>query len=128
MIAVTERAKDALGILIAENAPTPEAALRLTYSGPNELTLTFDTEKPGDYVVEHNESKVLLVDDELSPQVAGLTMDIDESPSGTALRIRPSEDYRKNGVTCSILPWKSTLDKLLLIEFVPPKGRTIQVR
>jgi len=96
MIAVTERAKDVLSTLIAENGPTPEAILRLTYSGPNELTLMFDTEKPGDHVVEHNEGKVLLVDDELSPQVAGLTMDLDESPSGPALRIRPSEDHQKN--------------------------------
>lgn len=96
MIDVTERAKDILSALIADNAPDAETVLRLTYSGPNDLTLTLDTEKPGDYVVEHNDVKVLLVDDVLSPQVAGLTMDVEETPDGTALRIMPSEDFSQN--------------------------------
>ena len=92
MIDVTERAKDFL-VLIAENATVAETALRLAYSGPNELTLTFDKEKPGDHIVEHNEVKVLLIDNVLSQQMTGSIVDIDESPSGTTLRIRSSEEF-----------------------------------
>ncbi|MFO8102303.1 MAG: hypothetical protein R6U37_09120 [Dehalococcoidia bacterium] len=91
MVTVTERAKDHLKKLLVANTADSEMALRLVPTEDGNLSLMMDKEKPGDYIVEQDEVKVLLVDAMLSPHVEGLTMDLNESPEGTFLSVIPTE-------------------------------------
>lgn len=71
MLVVTERAKQELKSILSANVDNPEAALRLTTRGPGQLGLGIDMEAPGDQIVEHEGSKVLLVGPELAASLGG---------------------------------------------------------
>jgi len=46
-----------------------------------------DTETLGDQVVEHEGSKVLIVERELADQLEGVTVDVEDTPEGPRLSI-----------------------------------------
>jgi len=74
MIGVTERAKEELKRKLSAKVDNPEASLRLTASGPDKFSLDTDLEVPGDQVVKHKGSKVLLVEKELANSLEGHTL------------------------------------------------------
>ncbi len=92
MVTVTERAKDALlSMKEAEDVGLPEVGLRLAREPSGQFGLVPDMSKPGDQVVEHQGSKVLLIGSEFSADLAGMVIDCHAAPEGTELvLLRPS--------------------------------------
>ena len=87
MIGVTERARHELKRVLSDNVDNPQAGLRLTTSSTGQFGLGIDIEAPGDQVVEHEGSKVLLVEQELVDQLEGVTIDVEDTPEGPKLAI-----------------------------------------
>jgi Fe-S cluster assembly iron-binding protein IscA len=85
MVGVTERAKEELKRLLVTNSDDPQAGLRLSANASGRLGLALDNEMPGDQVVEHDNSKVLLVEKELSENLEGVTIDVEDALEGTRL-------------------------------------------
>jgi len=87
MLTVTEEAKKELKEKLLANTDDPELALRLKGGPGGQLGLVLDREAPGDYVVEHEEAKVLLIGEELADVVEGVTLDVQDTPEGSKLVI-----------------------------------------
>ena len=87
MISVTEGARQELKKVLSANTDNPEAGLRLATSGSGQLGLSIKTESPGDQVVEHEGSKVLLVAGGLATELEGVTLDVQDTPEGSKLTI-----------------------------------------
>ena len=87
MIGVTERAKQELKRVLSDKVDDPQAVLRLTATGEGKLGLGIDIESPGDEVVEHEGSKVLLVEKGLASSLQGLTLDVQDTAEGPQLAI-----------------------------------------
>jgi Fe-S cluster assembly iron-binding protein IscA len=86
MIAVTERAKEELKRLRSDKVDHPQAVLRLVSSDQG-LGLGVDVEMPGDQVVEHEGTKVLVVEEKLAGMLDGITLDVDETTEGPQLTV-----------------------------------------
>lgn len=94
MIDVTERAKQELKRILTENVDEPLAGLRLTTGESGQLGLGIDIETVGDQVVEHEGSKVLIVEKELATGLKGVTLDVEDTTEGPKLIIvkdKPSQ-------------------------------------
>ena len=92
MVIVTEGAKQELNrILASANIDDPEIRLRLVMSEPRAFSLILDKGHEGDQVVEHEGAKVLLVGQELSQVLEGVTIDCQETAEGTRLTIYRGE-------------------------------------
>ena len=87
MIGVTESALQELKRILFANVDMPQARLRLTARDQGELGLGIDIEMPGDQVVEHEGSKVLIVEQGLAASLGGITLDVDDTPEGPQLVI-----------------------------------------
>lgn len=87
MIKVTDRAKEELKRILSGNADNAEASLRLTATEQGQLGLAIDVETPGDHVVEHEDSKVLLVEEGLAANLEGIVLDVEDTPEGPKLAI-----------------------------------------
>ena len=87
MLDVTERARQELKKLLSANVDDPQMGLRLTTTDTGHFGLSVDTEAPDDQVVEHEGSKVLLVEQELVDQLEGVTIDVEDTPEGPKLAI-----------------------------------------
>ena len=74
MLAVNGRAKDELEKILSATVDNPEAVMRLITSQPGEFDLVMDVEMPDDRIVEHNDSKVLLVDHKLASSLGEYTL------------------------------------------------------
>lgn len=85
MVGVTERARQELKRILTVNTEESEAGLRLTVNDQGQLGLAIDMERQGDQVVEHEESKVLLVEKDLADTLQGITIDIEDTPEGARL-------------------------------------------
>jgi len=85
MLAVTDSAKQLLKETLLAHIDDPEVGLRLSLKPPGQLGLVLDREAEGDYVVEHEGSKVLLVASELAPVVEAVTLDVQDTPEGPKL-------------------------------------------
>ena len=69
--------------LLSAKADNPQAGLRLITSGPpGQYGLSIDKEMPGDQVVKHKDSKVLLVEHELANSLKGRTLDVEDTAGG----------------------------------------------
>jgi len=83
MIAVTERAKEELKRILSAKVDNPQAGLRLLTSGPpGQFGLGIDVEMPGDQVVKHEGSKVLLVEQGLATSLERHILDVENTPDG----------------------------------------------
>ena len=83
MLRVAEAAKKELRKILSEKVDNPLAGLRLVRGGqPDNFGLAVDIEMPGDQVVEHKGSKVLLVNRELSDHLDGNILDVEDTPHG----------------------------------------------
>ena len=87
MIGVTDRAKQELKNILDDNTDDQESGLRLVTNEQGQIGIAIDKERPGDNVVEHNGSKVLLVEEALASQLVGITIDIENAPEGPRLAI-----------------------------------------
>jgi len=92
MIGVTERAKQELKRILTTNTDKPEACLRLASNELGQLGLAIDVEKEDDHVVEHEDSKVLLVEKDLADTLQGSTIDVEDTPDGAKLGISRSSE------------------------------------
>ena len=87
MIGVTERAKKELKKILDGKSDNPQAVLRLVAREQGELGLGIDIQIPGDQVMEHEGSKVLVVADDLAKSLKGVTIDVEDTPQGNQLVI-----------------------------------------
>lgn len=93
MIGVTERAKQELKKILSDKVDNPKAVLRLTATDKGRLGLIIDVETAADKVVEHEDSKVLLVEQELADRLEGITIDVEDTAEGSRLvLIKESKD------------------------------------
>ena len=88
MLTVTEEAKQILKEKLLANTDDPELILRLKGEPGGQLGLVLDREAPGDYVVEQEEARVLLIGKELTDVVDELTLGTEDTPEGPKLVIR----------------------------------------
>jgi len=88
MLTVTEEAKQILKEKLLANTEDPELVLRLKGEPGGQLGLVLDRQAPDDYVVEHEETRVLLIGKELADVVDELTLKTEDTPEGSKLVIR----------------------------------------
>ena len=88
MLTVTEEAKQILKEKLLANTDDSEMCLRLKGEPGGQLGLVLDREAPDDYVVEHEEARVLLIGKELADVVDELTLTTEDTPEGPKLVIR----------------------------------------
>ena len=84
MLHVTERAKEyLLQRKLAVRLDNRHVGMRLASISPGKLALIADSPRPGDQIVMHKESTVLLIDAELSGSIlAGRTVDCKRAGDG----------------------------------------------
>jgi Fe-S cluster assembly iron-binding protein IscA len=86
MLTVTERAAQELKGILQANAVEPEQVLRLVREAGG-FSLQLDKESAGDEVVESEGTKLLLIDEQLSPITDGAVVDCIDTPEGPRLTI-----------------------------------------
>ena len=82
MINVTERARQELYKLLIANVDWPQACLRILDRGQGNLGLGIDIETPGDYVMEYQGRKFLVVEPQIADSLTEITIDVDDTPAG----------------------------------------------
>jgi len=88
MLTVTDNAKKRLKEIVSAKVNNPQDCLRLITSGPaGQYGFSIDREMPGDQIVEHKGTKVLLVEGQLADRLEGLTLDIEDTVNGPDLAI-----------------------------------------
>ena len=85
MLSVTEIAKQELKNMLLEGASDPQIGLRLALRPDGQLGLSLDSAGEGDQVIEHEESKILIVEPELAAILKGATIDVREDAEGRKL-------------------------------------------
>lgn len=83
MINITEQAAKALAKLLYDTVDMPQARLRIVDRGQGTLGLGIDIELPTDYVIEYEDSPVLVVEKTLAKSLREITLDVEDSPEGT---------------------------------------------
>jgi hypothetical protein len=76
MIQVTERAAIALQEVLAINNTPPKRGVRLVPTEQGGLTMTIDSPRQGDAVVQRDDTPVLMVDRQVDEALAGLVLDL----------------------------------------------------
>lgn len=99
MLEVSERAREALKKALDASSSEPEQGLRLTVTGPDQLGLGVDVERPGDHVFEHEGAKVLMIDENMADMVSEMSLDVHETEKGPTLMLGGSvgEDATQQG-------------------------------
>jgi Fe-S cluster assembly iron-binding protein IscA len=87
MVTVTESAKGLLKETLTAHSDDPEMGVRLASDPQGQLGLALGEEQPGDLVVEHQESKVLLIAPELATALEGVTLDVEDTDDGPKLAV-----------------------------------------
>ncbi|MEE9399744.1 MAG: hypothetical protein V3V23_05700 [Dehalococcoidales bacterium] len=87
MLTVSDGAKKELKKLLSASVDMPQARLRIVDRGQGELGLDLDIEMPGDEVVEHEGSGVLVVEHGLATSLGGVILDVEKAVQGTELVI-----------------------------------------
>jgi Fe-S cluster assembly iron-binding protein IscA len=82
MIQVTERAREALSAVQSEMVDRADVALRLAPTAEGQLSVFPDTGRDDDHVVEHEGHAVLLIEPGLVEELAGTTIDFEETLNG----------------------------------------------
>lgn len=84
MLNVTEKAAGALLESLDASKSEESQLLRLTRAAEG-LGLALDQERDGDQVVEHDERKILVVEQDISQALDGATLDAVDTPEGPRL-------------------------------------------
>ena len=87
MINVTERARQELYKLLIANVDWTYACLRILDRGQGNLGLGVDIETPGDYVMEYQGRKFLVVEPQIADSLTEITIDVDDTPAGPEIVI-----------------------------------------
>ena len=82
MVKVTERAKQELKRILSTNVDWDYARLRLLDRGEGVLGVGIDIESPDDYIIEYENTNLLLIEPELVDKLQGITIDVDNTPDG----------------------------------------------
>ena len=85
MVSVSEGACRELKRMLSEKVDWPGARLRLVDRGQGVIGLGIDIEQSGDQVIEYEGTKVLVIEPELATSLTGITLDIDDTPTGAEL-------------------------------------------
>jgi len=85
MINVTEHARQELKKILTSRVDNWYARLRLISRGQGRLGLGIDIEMPGDEVVEHEGSGLLVVEHELAVNLQGVILDVEDNGESTQL-------------------------------------------
>ena len=88
MLTVTEGAKQLLKGILTAHSDDPKMGVRLALDPQGQMGLVLGEEQPGDHVVEHQESKVLLVASELAPALEEVTLDVEDTADGPKLVVQ----------------------------------------
>jgi len=91
MLQVSERAREELKKALEAAGHEPGEGLRLTVTGPEQLGLGVDSERPGDDVYEHEGTKVLMVDKDIAELVQDLSLDVAETEDGPQLTMSSTD-------------------------------------
>ena len=92
MLQVTEQAGHELKRMLDGAQKEPDQALRLISDDTGNFNLSLDAEREGDQVVEHEDTKVLVIEQVIAEQLEGATMAAEETPQGTKLILqRPGQ-------------------------------------
>ena len=95
MLVVTEGAKNELKKILYEKVDHPLAGIRLLSGAqPDNFGLSIDIEVPDDQVIEHDGSKVLLIDGELSERLDGDILDVEDTASGKSFVVLERAEVR----------------------------------
>jgi len=87
MVGVTKAGLTELKKILDEHTDNTQAGLRLTTDQSGTLGLTIDVETAEDQVLEHEGSKLLIIEQNLAASLEGITIDVEESPEGSRLVI-----------------------------------------
>ncbi len=87
MVGVTKAGLAELKRILNEHTDNALAGLRLTADQSGTLGLTIDVETAEDQVLEHEGSKLLIIEQKLAASLEGITIDVDETPEGRRLVI-----------------------------------------
>lgn len=85
MLIVSEGAKKELKKLLSASVDMPQARLHIIEREQGQLGLGLDIEMPGDEIVEHKGSGVLVVEHGLATSLDGLILDVENTVKGTQL-------------------------------------------
>ena len=85
MIRVTEGAKQEFKKMLTANTDDSEACLRISADEQRGIGIAIDKEKQGDRVIEHEGSKLLLVEKAVAYTLQGITIDVEDTPEGAKL-------------------------------------------
>ena len=85
MVNVTEKAGQELKRILITAVDMPQARLRLIDRGQGKLGLGIDVEMPGDKLVDHDGSTVLVIEPEFASSLAEVTIDVDDTSDGVEL-------------------------------------------
>jgi Fe-S cluster assembly iron-binding protein IscA len=91
MVNVTGRARVALKSILSTRVDEEGVGLRLDVSEEGALALYPDREKAGDQVVEHEGNALLLIGEEVSQPLEGVTIDLTETTEGARLIVTRQE-------------------------------------
>jgi len=82
MITVTKKTKEKLKEALLEHTTNPKVAFRITpfFSKPTEFWLILDNEKEGDFVIENEGGRnLLLINSSLAPALEGMVLNHQEA-------------------------------------------------
>lgn len=91
MLQITESAKVALKTKLDSVETQPGQCVRIKAAPGGQFSLSLDVETPGDQVVNHGETKILVVDSETAKQLEGLVLDLRDSGKGPDLTLLRKE-------------------------------------
>jgi hypothetical protein len=104
MIDITEHAKQELSRLLNAKVDWPGALLRLIDRGQGKLGLGIDIQRPDDLVIDYEGKRLMLVESALADNLAGITLDVDDTPDGPELVL--IEKTEKKSKVTEIVKWK----------------------
>ncbi len=85
MVGVTKAGLVELKRILDEHTDNAQAGLRLTADQSGTLGLTIDVKTAEDQVLEHEGSELLIIEKNLADSLAGITIDVEETPEGSRL-------------------------------------------
>ncbi len=85
MVGVTKAGLAELKRILDEHTDNAQAGLRLTTDQSGTLGLTIDVETAEDQILEHEGSKLLIIEQNLAASLEGIAIDIDETSEGNKL-------------------------------------------
>lgn len=98
MLLVTESAKGVLKTKLDSAETQPGQCVRIKAAPDGKFALTLDAETAGDHVIEHGETKILLIDSDTAKQLEDVVLDCRDSGEGVVeLTLLPKEEPKQTG-------------------------------